>query len=234
MRTILAVLLTVLPLLGQEALKKPVRITKTESLPFAPNGTIHVNGSFGSLTVEGWDELRVEIVVTRSLNRYYDPELAAEAGKLLDLVQVSTQRRSDTDLEISTAVSRRNPADFRLPGPLHKSSGATVDYEIHVPRQSNLVIHHGIGYVQIGNIDGNIEATAHRGDIVLMLPQPGAYAIDAKSTLGPVVSGVKGQARLRRLMGEGYVATAPSPSRRIWLRMGFGGITIEPVAFETP
>ena len=51
----------------------------------------------------------------------------------------------------------------------HQDRKISVDYEIRVPRDSRLEIHHGTGQVLLANITGDIEATGHRGDILLML-----------------------------------------------------------------
>ena len=101
-----------------------------------------------------------------------------------------------------------------------------VEYQIHAPRESRLVIHHGGGYVFVGGVTGEIEATSRHGDIVLMLPGPGPYSIDAKSKFGYVSSDFLGDSLSQYLVGQRFKGVSPPPSRRIYLRMGFGGITI--------
>jgi hypothetical protein len=234
MRRIFVAWAIALPMFGQDAIKQPVRITRTEKVDFAPGGTIHLNGSYGHLTIEGWDEPRVEIVVTKSLAHYYEPEGLQDAAQRLEHVRVAATRRSDTDLEISTIVDSRNHAYFISPPlPEKAAHGVNIDYQIQVPRNSHLVIHHGVGYVQVGGVTGDIEATGHRGDIVLMLPEHEAYSIDAKSKIGPVLSDVSGRARVQHFVGERFRASAPPSSRRIYLRMGFGGITIKHIPVES-
>jgi hypothetical protein len=98
---------------------------------------------------------------------------------------------------------------------------------LRVPRDSKLVIHYGTSSVFVSDVTGDIEATYSRGDIISMLGDSGSYTIDAKSKFGTVSSDFEGTAHISRYrLGERY-ATANSPSsRRIHLRMGFGGITI--------
>jgi hypothetical protein len=95
------------------------------------------------------------------------------------------------------------------------------------------VIHHGVGYVLVSDMAADIEATAGRGDIVLMLRDTGAYTFDARSKFGTVISDFDGAPRLNLFrVGERY-ATATSPaSHRMYLRMGYGGITITAVPPE--
>lgn len=231
MRRILAAWAIALPMFGQDAIKQPVRINSTEKVGFAPGGTIHINGSYGRLAIEGWDEPQVEIVVTKSLTHYYEPERLQLSAERLEHVRVAARRRSDADLEISTVIDSRKRF---LPPPLPGKSarGVNIGYEIHVPRKSHLVVHHGVGYVQVGGVTGDIDATVHRGDIVLMLPDHGAYSIDARSKLGPVLSDIAGRAHVQHFTGERFAAHAPSSPRRIYLRMAFGGVTIKQVPDE--
>ena len=63
----LSVLEVTLPLFGANELKQ-VKITGTERVDFAPGGTIRIRGSYGSVSVEGWDQPEVEIIVTKSLH----------------------------------------------------------------------------------------------------------------------------------------------------------------------
>ena len=208
----LGLLGTTLPLSGAE---QRVEGTKTERISFAHGGIIRVNGSYGTLNVEGWDRPEVEITLVKSTQKYYGPKQRENAASLLERAQISTQRVSDTELAISTHQDRKIP----------------VDYEIRVPGDSRLQIRHGTGQVLVANITGDIEATGHRGDILLMLLDTAAYSIDAKTKVGVVTSDFAGDLHRRRyLLGERFAG--PPGSHRIYLRMGFGGITIKSVPPE--
>ncbi len=219
MRCDLAVLCFELSLLGMtlplSASEQRVESTKTERLSFAPGGSIRVNGSYGSLNIEGWDRPEVEIAVVKSTQKYYASKQREKAAASLERVRISAERRSDTELAISTT----------------KVKEVSVDYEIRVPRDSRIEIHHGTGQLIVANVTGDIEATGHRGDILLMLPDAGTYSIDAKTKLGVVTSDFAGALHRRRyLIGERFAS--PPASHRIYLRMGFGAITIKSVPQE--
>jgi hypothetical protein len=126
-------------------------------------------------------------------------------------------------LVISTILPSR--ADFS-PLPTKATGGVTAEYQIRAPRESRLVIHHGGGYVFVIDMIGGIEATSRHGDIMLMLPDPGPYSIDAKSKFGYVSSDFSGDSLSQYLVGQRFASVQPLPSRRIHLRVGFGGITI--------
>jgi hypothetical protein len=190
--------------------------TSTERMDFAPGGLIRLNASYGDLYVVGWDQKAVEITVTKSMPYNYKLSHPEQASKHLERVRIRTERHSDTEVAISTI----------------KASGVALKYEIHVPRESRLEIQHRTGYVFVNNVTGDIEASCRRGDILLMLPGAAAYAIDAKSKFGTISSDFEGSAKVTRYrLGERYI-TPNSSAHRLYLRMGFGGITIKAIPRE--
>jgi hypothetical protein len=208
----LGLLAMIMPLSGAE---QRVEVIKTERMSFAPGGTIRINGSYGTLNLEGWDRPEVEITVVKSTQKYYGPKQRENAAPILERAHISTERVSDTELAISTRQDRK----------------ISVDYEIRVPRDSRLNIHHGTGQVLVANITGDIEATGHRGDILLMLPDTSTYSIDAKTKVGVVTSDFAGDLHKRwYLLGERFAD--PSAAHRIYLRVSLGGITIKGVPPE--
>ena len=220
---ILAAIGMALPLFADSGNKKVFEVTSTQTVPFQPGGTIRLNHSYGYLSIEGWDRPEVEITVIKSLDNLYDAKEQGEATKRVNTVQVTAERKSDTDLQINTAV----PHYSRWTHPLGSTGGVMVEYQIHAPRNSKLVIQHGTGDVSATDMTADIDATVHNGDIVLMLPESGLYSIDAKSKLGTVWSDFDGDFQRRHLMGTQYAHPGAAPAHRIFLRMGTGGITIK-------
>jgi hypothetical protein len=102
-----------------------------------------------------------------------------------------------------------------------------VEYHIRAPRNSNLVIHQTGGYVSVMGMIGNIDATNGRGDIVLMLPDLAKYSIDAHTKFGLVTSDIAGATHNKHLTGENFSCGNSSLTRKLVLKMGFGGITIK-------
>lgn len=219
----------VCPLLAEGPAERFAQTTSLQRIDFAAGGTILWNSSYGDLYIEGWDQPRVEIAVIKSTNFYERSEVEKNSARL-ETVGVAVNRRSDTDLEISTTLPKR--ADWAPPLPSHTKNKVTMEYRIRVPRNSHLVIDHRGGSVLADNITGDIEAANRDGDIMLMLPENGSYAIDARSKMGHIASDFDGKTRSRFLVGQRFVGTGPAPSRRIHLRTGFGGITILALAPE--
>lgn len=215
------------PLFADTPPVQPVQVTATERVNFAPGGTIRLKDSFGSLSVEAWDQAEVEVTVVKSMG--YDPRPAPKAAERLDAVHVVTMRQSDSELEISTTRPAR-PSRFKHP--LGIGREAVVEYRVRVPRNSRLVISHASGYISVMGVTGNIEATDSRGDIVLMLPDLAAYSIDAHTKIGVVTSDLAGAIRNKHLFGENFTRGEASLPRRLSLQMGFGGITIKELPKE--
>lgn len=215
-----------IPLYNQHAEEeKQLQGSSAETIHFAPGGLIHIRGSYGDLVVEGWEQPTVEISVTKLLSYGFK-----EDKQRLERVRVASERKSDSELSISTIAA---PANMFL-RPFGKGNGVAVEYNIKVPRHSKLDIRHGVGMVTISNIIGDIEATGHRGDVMISLPDVGTYAIDARSKFGVITSDFAGSPTLAFYrVGERFASENTPPAPRIRLRMGFGSITIKRLPRES-
>jgi hypothetical protein len=224
----LSVLGTIHPLSAADGVyekgpKQSFEVTNTERVPFAPGGTIRLNNSYGYLTVEGWDDPEVEIAVIKSADSFYEPSQQKRAEQPFEQVHVVTERRSDKELAISTILPGRHRFRPRA------ERGVTVEYRIHVPRDSRLVVHHGNGYVWVSDMTGDLDVRSHTGDMIVMLPDPGPYSIDARTRMGSVSSDFTGKSLSRLsqfLVGSHFDYASQTPRRRIYLRMGCGSIEI--------
>jgi len=219
-----------------EGQKQSFEVTSTERVPFLPGGTIRLENSYGYLTVEGWDEPEVEVIVTKTTDHFYEPAQKPKAEQRLGQIRVADERRSGKEVAISTVL----PARTGFFGSVSRvivirsmvrsnTRGVTVDYKVHVPRDSRLEVHHDHGYVWVSDVTGDIQVNGHTGDMIVMLPDPGPYSIDARTRLGRVSSDFVGKTKEFSQLLVGSHATYPSQSgsRRIYLRMGRGSITIK-------
>jgi len=227
----LALTLT-LPLFADEVLKPPAQVTNTDHFDFAPGGTIRVDGSYGDLYVEGWDQPEVEITVKKFMPYNFDPAHPERSAAHLEAVKVVTERPSPAELAISTRLPSRKT---RLLPPFSSTTNGEVmlEVQIYVPRNSKLAIHHSVGTVAVRDVTGDIQASCHRGDIVLWLSPSGTYAIDAKNRLGKVSSDFPGASRSEFLVGQKFDGANSSATQKLYLRMGFGGITLKPIPPES-
>jgi len=227
----LGLLLMTPPTRGDDGIQPPPEKTITEHVDFAPGGTIRINGSCGDLNVEGWDRPEVEVTVIKTLPYASKPKPPEQSTATLDQVRIVTEHKSSSELTISTELPSRHPA-WIPPFTRHTTHSVMAEYEIHVPRDSRLVIQHGTGFVSVNGVAGDIDASVARGDILLWLP-PGSYALDARTKFGIVSSDLDGTAHNRYLIGESFTHPDPSPAHRLHLRMGFGGITLKKLLPES-
>jgi hypothetical protein len=206
-----------LSLWAAEAPYEQARLSTTEHLNFAPGGTIRVSGSWGCLSVEGWDRPEVEVTVSRYGSVFYPPAKREAAAQKLAKVKVQVERKSDHEAAVTTTGG---------------GHWKTVELEsvIRVPRDSHIEIHHGGGQVIITNVAGEIEASAKEGDITALLPDPGPFAIDARTRLGTVYSDFGNPTHTWYLVGEHFDAAKPAPAKRVYLRTRVGGIEIQEMA----
>ena len=210
---------------AEQAILRPEQVSSAERVNFAPGGTIRLDNSFGDLYVEGWDQPEVEMTLIKLLQDYEAPK---NANELLERVKFTTQHPSATELVIGTTI----PSHSFFRHPFGGKGPVDVRYELRVPRDSHLVIHHGGGNILIGDVTGDIEATNREGDIVLMLPASAAYSVDAKSKMGTVISDFAGKAHVRYFIGERFAGADANSPHKIFLRVRFGGITIKEVPTE--
>jgi predicted membrane protein len=215
---------------AQTVEKREAEVKTTQSLEFGARGTIQIVDSFGSVKVEGWDKEEVELTVTKRTQKKYDLKGLAKATKDLERFKVMMEPVGETSLlVINTTYPSWTPARmFRGKTNLH------LDYVIKVPRQSSLLIKHGIGEVDVTNVSGDIEATASIGEISLKLPEDQSYAVDARVRIGDVSSEF-GQTTQRQgfiPLGAKLAGDPAAPTRRIFLRIGIGDINVNRMRSE--
>jgi hypothetical protein len=213
--------LTMATAFGADTSNRLIHKSSTQLVPFQAGGTIRVNHSFGELWVEGWDRPEVEISLTKSPDELYGAKDEG-ATRLADDAKVTVNRRSDSELDISTSVGHFS----RWRHPFSEEGDLMMEYRIRAPRNAKLAIHHKDGTVLITNMLGDIDAAGRSGDLVVMLPEGGKYAIDAKSEFGTLSCDFEG-AFHQVLWSSGFRLETPAPVQRIRLRMAVGGIEIK-------
>jgi predicted membrane protein len=218
------------PIQAQTVAKREAEITTTQRLEFGASGAIQIVDSFGSVKVEGWDKEEVELTVTKRTQKKYEPTDLAKAAKGLEKFKVTMELVGETSLlAINTTYPSWTPARM-----FRGKTNLNLDYIIKVPRQSTLLIKHGIGEVDVTNISGDIEATASIGEISLKLPEDQSYAVDARVRIGDVSSEF-GQTTQRQgfiAVGAKLAGDPAAPSRRIFLRIGIGDINVTKMRSE--
>jgi hypothetical protein len=228
-RRLVAIAMAICLPLAAKAPKAVMPVVTDEKVDFAAGGFIDVTGSVGELNIEAWDGPGVEITVTRSTYRTDTPQEREQAQRQLTAIKVTAERKSPTELSIHTAIP---PRGFwaKVAGRGHNYQ---LDYRIRVPRDTKLALRHGIGDVFVSQVAGDIDASVRVGDIVLQLPSAGPYSFDAQSGFGGVYSDFPGSYRTGQLVSERFAESGAGPAKKVHLRVGIGGITIQKVALAT-
>src|SRR5262245_49232860 len=221
-----------LPAQAQTVDKREAEITTTQSLEFGAKGAIQIVDSFGTVKVEGWDKDEVELTVTKRTQNKYEPKDLAKAMKGLERFKVTMEPIGETSMMvINTVYPSWTPARM-----FRGKTNLNLNYLIKVPRQSALMIKHGIGEVDVSDVSGDIEATASIGEITLKLPEGQNYAVDAHVRIGDVLSEF-GQVTQRKglfAVGAKLAGEPASPTRRIFARIGIGDIQVARLRAEKP
>lgn len=172
-------------------------MAQVQTLPMPSGGTVHVRKSAGEVAVEGWDRPEVELTV----------------GKAVKGAKVAMTQKGG-EILVETAYAKRAHRD-------------RLDYRIRMPRNAKLAVEHGEGEVHVAGLAGDIRATVSRGEIVLSLPADGKYGIDARASIGDVVSDFAGQSRRRPwIFGHWFESGKQAGAHQLFLRAGFGDILI--------
>ena len=193
----------------------------TEHVNFAAGGAIRIAGSQGELSIEGWERPEVQIEITRTLYRDNTPAEREHAKKHLESIVVKADQPSPNQLVLSTVFPKRS-----FPVSLWANYDVNLEYRIMVPRSSKLEIEQASGDLDIYDVAGDIKAHVRSGDIVVELPQPGVYNIDARTGLGTIFSDFDGSTRMPYLVGQRFAGTATGPTRQITLHTGVGGVSV--------
>jgi hypothetical protein len=161
---------------GEELSRKRVQLETTDLARLAPGGVLRLANSSGDLFVEAWDRQEVEVNVIKWIDHEFKPQQLAEATQRLQDKSVDVEHTSDQEVTISTVTAHSNRFT-------HPFGRVTIKYLVHTPRDSRLVIDHHGGYILLSGLTGDIDVTNRRGDILLMLPNPASYTIDAGTSL---------------------------------------------------
>ena len=203
MRLLMAFFTACLAAVADEPQAKP-EASKTQRLDFPAGGTLRLEKSIGTLTIEGWERPDMEITTTAP-----------------DKVHISTGSRGQEVIVRTDSPRRRIPRN-----PLIGGSNFTVEYNIKVPSTAKLVVHHQVGQVNVDNLAADVDVTLMQGEILLHLPQDSRYVINARSDYGSVNSDFPGQEQRRRwFLGHRFISQAEAP-HKLHLLVRFGDIVI--------
>jgi hypothetical protein len=185
---------------------------------------IRFANSAGDVIVEAWNRPEVEVTVLKWIDHEFAPEQIAGATQRLQAVSVNMEHPSAEELRISIVAAHVRP--------FGRKRRVEIKYHIYAPRDSRIEIDHRGGYILLSGLTGDIDVVSRRGDILLMLPNPTSYAIDARNRFGIVTPDFAGTTKHKYIIGEQFTRDHQPLAHHMRLRVGFAGITIKEVPPE--
>jgi hypothetical protein len=201
-----------------------VEISKTESMNFAPGGVLRLTNSIGYLTVEGWDQQRLEITTMKSTKKAVAAGDQAKASAELDKVHVTVEHKGN-EATIVTDFPRHRA--YPPPEPWGHATHFQLEYRIRVPRDTRLIVsNHDVGEIHVEDLINDIEVHLEQGEVLLHLPEDGRYAINATSDVGNVNCDFPGEEKRRRWLTGHRWMSEEKAGHKLNLKVGWGDVVI--------
>lgn len=118
-----------------------------------PGGAVTIENVNGRITVSSWDQARVRIHAIRR----------AQSQEALDATAIDV-RQSGNDVSIVTRTPKSDGTGF-LDFLFGNGGNASVEYDVTVPRMSDLKVEDTNGAITVSNVTGNINLGTTNGRI---------------------------------------------------------------------
>jgi len=180
-----------------------------------PRGTVLVDTRVGDVTVEGWDESRVEIEAEKLVRAGSEKK----AARRFERIKIELTA-NDEEVQLKTIFPPRRP--WRL---FRGATKLSVNYRIRIPSQATLVLKCTDGDVRIRGVDGRQEIRVGYGNVEVNLPSLWRVrSLNASTFLGYVQSNIHGED------GAGFGRKVefwnPQGEQEVTVRVRFGGVYV--------
>lgn len=178
-------------------------------------GTLVVDARVGNLSIEGWDEPRVEIEAEKVVRAGSE----TKAKPLYDQIKIQVTG-GDKEVVLRTVYPPR-----RLWRLFRGATKLSVNYRIYMPYDSNLTLKCGNGDVRVRGIVGRQQIRVAYGDVEINVPSIYRLrSLKARTWLGYVQSDLHGEE------GAGFRQKIsfwnPSGEQDIDVRVRLGGVYV--------
>jgi hypothetical protein len=204
--------------MGQDVRDK-ITTRETQKMTFEPSAALHLQNTIGHVQVEGWSRPEIEVTIIKTTKDYFDPNAKDAAGKELEGIKSSFERKGE-EIVLASEYHEGGIPGFRTKPPVD------ITYEIKMPRDARLVIDQNSGDVTTHELVGDIRVTMQHGSITAFVPAEGQYTVDAKSKFGTVTSNVAKADHGIYFLGEHLDYDGSKAQRKLSLRAKFGDIVI--------
>ncbi|HEY6340650.1 MAG TPA: hypothetical protein VIY49_04090 [Bryobacteraceae bacterium] len=211
-------------MLAVTELPQKVEITKTEQMDFPSGGVLRLTNSIGYLTVEGWDEPKMEITTIKSTKKAVPAKERDKANEELDKVHVMVDHKGN-EIAIDTDFPRHRA--YPPPAPWGHGSHFEMEYRIKVPRDTRLIVSsHDVGEIHVEDLINDIDVNLVQGEVMLHLAEEGRYAIHATSDFGNINCDFPGEEKRRHWLTGHRWESEETAGHKLNLKVGYGDVVV--------
>ncbi len=180
-----------------------------------PRGTVVVDTRVGDVTVEGWEESRVEIEAEKVVRAGSEKKVRQRFRRIK--IELTT---NDEEVQLKTIFPPRRP--WRL---FRGAAKLSVNYRLRIPSQATLVLKCTDGDVAIRGLVGRQEIRVGYGNVEVNLPSLWHLrSLNVSTFLGYVQSNIHGE------NGAGFGRRVefwnPQGEQEVTVRVRFGGVYV--------
>lgn len=185
------------------------------SLQMFPRGTVVLDTRVGDLSVEGWDQARVEIEAEKVVQAASE----AKAQKLYGQIKIET-RDNDEEVGLRVIFPPRRP--WRL---FRGETKLSVNFRIRMPAEASLLVKCVDGDLRIRGISGRQDVRVNYGDVEISIPsRERLRSLKAHAWLGYAQSDLHGEGNAG--FGRNISFWNPQGEQDINVQVRFGGVYI--------
>jgi hypothetical protein len=180
-----------------------------------PRGTVVVDTRVGDLTIEGWDQARVEIEAEKVVRATSE----AKAKRLYEQIKIEL-KENDEEVRLRVIFPPRRP--WRL---FRGATKLSVNFRIRMPVEASLAVRCVDGDLRIRGIAGRQEVRVNYGNVEITVPSLWRLrSLNARTWLGYAESNLQGEGSAG--FGRKISFWNPQGEQDISVQVRFGGVYV--------
>ena len=180
-----------------------------------PRGTVVVDTRVGDLTIEGWDQARVEIEAEKVVRATSE----AKARQLYEQIKIEL-KENDEEVRLRVIFPPRRP--WRL---FRGATKLSVNFRIRMPVEASLAVRCVDGDLRIRGVAGRQEVRVNYGNVEITVPSLWRLrSLDARTWLGYAQSNLHDEGSAG--FGRKISFWNPQGEQDITVQVRFGGVYV--------
>ena len=180
-----------------------------------PRGTVVVDTRVGDLTIEGWDQARVEIEAEKVVRATSE----AKAKRLYEQIKIEL-KENDEEVRLRVIFPPRRP--WRL---FRGATKLSVNFRIRMPVEASLAVRCVDGDLRIRGVAGRQEVRVNYGNVEITVPSLWRLrSLNARTWLGYAESNLHDEGSAG--FGRKISFWNPQGEQDITVQVRFGGVYV--------